>query len=97
MPFSIAFNLVSKFPSWPVAAIDIAGAGFLLTVSDAEEISVLVIVQGEVKVTRISLLVVVIGIVAWLFIGGKMSVIMSFINYRIKVLLISFEEDRPDC
>ena len=26
-----------------------------------------------------------------------MSDIMSLINYKIKILLISFEKDRPDC
>ena len=64
MAFSIAFNLVSKFACCPVAATDIAGAGFILTIPDAEEIVVVVIVEGEVKVTKILLLSVVIGIVA---------------------------------
>ena len=36
MAFFIVFNLVSKFASWPVAATDIAGAGFILTIPDAE-------------------------------------------------------------
>ena len=40
MAFSIAFNLVSKFVSCHVAATDIAGAGFILTIPDAEEIAV---------------------------------------------------------
>ena len=62
--FSIAFNLVSKFAFCPVAVTDIAGAGFILTIPDAEEIAVVIIVEGEVRVTRILLLVVVIGIVA---------------------------------
>ena len=43
MGFSIAFNLVSKFASCPVAATDIAGAGFILTIPDAEEIAAVVI------------------------------------------------------
>ena len=63
MAFSIAFNLVSKFASCAVAATDIAGAGFILTLPDAEEIAVVEIVEGEVRVTRILLIVVVIGIV----------------------------------
>ena len=62
--FSIVFNLVSKFQSGPLAAIDIAGAGFVLTISDAEEISLVVIVEGEVIVIRILLSAVVIAIVA---------------------------------
>ena len=33
MAFSIAFSLVSKFASCPVAATDIAGAGFILTIT----------------------------------------------------------------
>ena len=64
MAFSIAFNLVSKFASCPVAATDIAGAGFILTIPDAAEMAVVVIVEGEIRVTRILLLAVVIGIVA---------------------------------
>ena len=64
MAFSIAFNLVSKFASCPVAATDIAGAGFILTIPDAEAIAVVVIVEGEVRVTRTLLLAVVVGIVA---------------------------------
>ena len=64
MTFSIAFNLVSKFASCPVATTDIAGAGFILTIPDAEEIAVVVIVEGEVRVTRILLLAVVVGIFA---------------------------------
>ena len=64
MAFSIAFNIISKFTSCPVAVTDIAGAGFVLTITDAEEIAVVVIVEGEVRVTRILLLAVVIGIVA---------------------------------
>ena len=58
MAFSIAFNLVSKFTSCPVAVTDIAGAGFILTIPDAEEIAVVVIVEGEVRVARILLLAV---------------------------------------
>ena len=62
MAFSIAFNLASKFASCPVAATDIAGAGFILTIPDAEAIAVVVIVEGEVRVTRILLLAAVVGI-----------------------------------
>ena len=51
MAFSIAFKLVSKFASCPVAATDIAGAGFILIMPDAEAIAVVVIVEGEVRVT----------------------------------------------
>ena len=58
MAFSIAFNLVSKFASCPVAAADIAGAGFILTLRDAEEIATIVIVEGEVRVARMLLLAV---------------------------------------
>ena len=58
MAFSIAFNLVSKFASCPVAAADIAGAEFILTLRDAEEIATIVIVEGEVRVARILLLAV---------------------------------------
>ena len=58
MSFSIAFNLVSKFASCPVAAADIAGAEFILTLRDAEEIATIVIVEGEVRVARILLLAV---------------------------------------
>ena len=64
MTFSIAFNLVPKFSSCPVAAADIAGAGFLLTIPDAEAIAVVVIVEGEVRVTIILLVAVVVRIVA---------------------------------
>ena len=64
MEFSLAFNLVLKFASSPVPSTDIAGAGFILTIPDAEEIAVAVIVEGEVRVTRILLLAVVVGIVA---------------------------------
>ena len=64
MAFSIAFNLVSNFASCPVDATDMTGAGFAITILDAEQIAVVVIVAGEVRVTRILLLAVVIGIVA---------------------------------
>ena len=59
--FSIAFNRVSKFASGPVAVTDIAGAGFILTTPDAEERAVQMIVEEEVRVTRILLLAVIIG------------------------------------
>ena len=62
MAFSIAFNLVSKFASCPVAATDIAGERFIVALSDAEEIAVVVIVEGRVR--EILMLAVVIGIVA---------------------------------
>ena len=61
MKFFIAFNLVSKFASFPVAATDIDGAGFTLTTSDAEKI---VIAEGVVRVARVLLLAVVIETVA---------------------------------
>ena len=54
--FSIAFNLVLKSASYPVVATDIAGAGFMLTITDAEEIAVVVIVKEELRVTRVLLL-----------------------------------------
>ena len=47
-----------------LAVTDIVGAGFILTIPDAEEMVVIVIVEREVRVTRILLLSVVIGIVA---------------------------------
>ena len=50
MAFSITFNLVSKFASCPVAAADIAGAGFIITLRDAEEIATIVIVEGLLAV-----------------------------------------------
>ena len=59
MAFSIAFNLVSKLASCPVAAADIAGAGFVLTIPDAEEIVVAVIAEEEVRVRSVFLLDVV--------------------------------------
>ena len=52
----------------------IAGAVFMLTIPDAEGIALVVIVEGNV---RVLLLAVVIGTVAWLFIGGEVSDIMS--------------------
>ena len=52
MTFSITFNLVSKLTSCPVTATDIAGARFILTILDAEEIAVIKIVEKEVRVTR---------------------------------------------
>ena len=55
--FSIAFNLVSKFASCPATGAElidragfieyIARAGFILIIPDAEEIAVVVIVEGE--------------------------------------------------
>ena len=80
MEFSIAFNLVSKFASYHVAATDMAGAGFILTRSDTQEIAVVMLVEGKVRVTRILLLAVVIGIVTRLFIARKVSDIMSLIS-----------------
>ena len=59
--FSMAFNIVSKFASGPVAVTDIAGAGFILTTPDAEERAAQMIVEEEVRVTRILLLAVIIG------------------------------------
>ena len=59
--FSIAFNRVSKFASGPVAVTDIAGAGFILTTPDVEERAVQMIIEEEVRVTRILLLAVIIG------------------------------------
>ena len=49
----------------------------IYTISDAEEIAVAVIVEGGVRVTKILLLTVVVGISTWLFMGGKVSDIMS--------------------
>ena len=51
--FSIAFNLDSKFASCPVTATDITRVGFILTITDVEEIAVVLLVEGEVRVTRI--------------------------------------------
>ena len=53
MSFSVAFSLVSKFASCPLAATDIAGAGFIPTIPDAEEIAVAVLVEWEVRMTII--------------------------------------------
>ena len=47
MAFSIVFSLVSKFASCPVAATDIAGAGFTLTILVPKEITVAVIVEEQ--------------------------------------------------
>ena len=58
--FSVVFNLVSKLASSPVAATHIARAEFILTISDAEEITIVVIVEGEIRVTRILLLGMVV-------------------------------------
>ena len=51
--FYIAFNLVSKFLSYPVASTGIAK--FILTISDAEEIAVAVIVEAQLRVARVLL------------------------------------------
>ena len=51
--FFIAFNLDSKFASCPVTATDITRVGFILTITDVEEIAVVLLVEGEVRVTRI--------------------------------------------
>ena len=59
--FSIAFNLVLKFASCPVATTDIVGAGCILTIPDAEAIAAQMVVEEEVRVTRILLLAVIIG------------------------------------
>ena len=65
MTFFIAFILVSKLRSCPVAAIDIAGAGIKLIIPDAKEIAVVVIIfDEEIAVTRVLLLAVVIRTVA---------------------------------
>ena len=34
MAFSVAFNLISKFVSCPVAQTDIAGVGFIITIPE---------------------------------------------------------------
>ena len=60
LAFSISFNIVSKFASCPVASKDIAGAGSILTIAEAEGISVVVIVVAKVRVARLLLLAVVI-------------------------------------
>lgn len=65
MTFFIAFILVSKLRSCPVAAIDLAGAGIKLIIPDAKEIAVVVIIfQEEIAVTRLLLLAVIIRTVA---------------------------------
>ena len=61
--FFIVFSLVSKLVS-TAAATDLAGAGFVLTVHNGEEIAVAVIVEEEVRVKRVLQLAVVIGTVA---------------------------------
>ena len=80
MIFSITFNVASKLRSCSVAATDIAGAEFILNIPDIEVIAVVVIVMEEVTVKRILLLTAVIGTVALLFIGGKVSASMSLIR-----------------
>ena len=55
MAFFIAFNLVSKFVSCPLAAADIAGAGFIFNKPNADEVAVVVIAEREVRVKRILL------------------------------------------
>ena len=65
--------MVSKFASCPVAATGIAEAKFILTITDAEKIAVAVKVAGELRVTRVLLLAVVIGNVSSLVIGEKVS------------------------
>ena len=47
-----------------MAATDIAGAGFILIILDAEELAVIMIIEGESRATRVLLLAVVIGTVA---------------------------------
>ena len=59
---------------------DIARAGVILTIVDAEERTVILIVEGESRATRVLLLAVVIGTVAWLFIEEKVNGIMSLIS-----------------
>ena len=61
MAFAVAFNLVSKLASCLVAATVIVGAEFIFNIPDTEEIVVEVIVEEEVRVTRVLLLAVVIG------------------------------------
>ena len=56
--FSVATNLVSRLRSRPVTPTDIAGAGFILTIPDAEEIAVVVIIVEGVRVTKVLLLVI---------------------------------------
>ena len=47
---------------------------------DAKDVAVFVIVEEQVRVTRVLLLAVFIGTVTWLIIGGKVSDIMSLIS-----------------
>ena len=60
MAFSIAFNLLSKLGSCAVAAANIARAGFILIILDAEEIAAVVLVEEEVRVTKMLLLVMLL-------------------------------------
>lgn len=69
MAFSTTFNLVSKCSSGPVT--DTAGAGFTPTIPDAKEITVVVILEEEVRVARVLPLTVLIESTSWLFIGEK--------------------------
>ena len=48
-------HVLPNFLWHPLAATDIAGAGFTLTISNAEEIAVVMIVEGDVRVARILL------------------------------------------
>ena len=63
-----------------VTETDIARVGFILTMHDAKDVAVFVIVEEQVRVTRVLLLAVFIGTVTWLIIGGKVSDIMSLIS-----------------
>ena len=63
-----------------MAARDITGAGFILTIPDAEAISVVVIVEGEVRVIRLLLLPVVCRNRCLIIHQGKVSEIMSLIS-----------------
>ena len=52
--------VVPKLMSYHAPATDTAGVGYILTIPDAEERTVIVIVMEEVRVTRVLLLSVVV-------------------------------------
>ena len=69
-----------SYRSYP--ATDKAGTGFILTITDTEEITAIVIVEEEVRKAAV-LILTVVGTVAWLFMEKKASDIMSLISYEV--------------
>ena len=65
MVFFIAFNLVSKLRSCPVTPTGMARAGIILTMPNAEEITVIAIAEEQIRVARVLPITVVIETVAY--------------------------------